>query len=77
MTIQRRVLGMIICISCIRGYMIYSWFLLISEWKEIVLQLTVLAAVAGILGVFAWIGLTMAARSRSSENTDNIKPESG
>ena len=77
MAIQSRLLGMIVCISCITGFMIYSWFLLISEWKEIVLQLTVLAAVAGILGVFAWIGLTMATRSRSSENIDNIKPESG
>ena len=67
----------IMAISCITGFTIYSWFLLVSEWKEIVLQLTVLAAVGGILGIFACVGLAMAIGSRPSKNIDNIEPESG
>lgn len=52
--------GIAIFIACIAGFIIYAWFLLASEWSETVLRLTVLAAVAGLLGVLAWIGLTMA-----------------
>lgn len=52
--------GIAIFISCIIVFIIYAWLLLVSEWSAIVLQLTVLAAVAGLLGVLAWIGYTMA-----------------
>ncbi len=52
--------GIAIFVSCIVGFIIYAWLLVVSPWSAIVLQLTVLAAVAGLLGVLAWIGLTMA-----------------
>jgi len=55
-----RSVGIAIFIACIVGFIIYAWLLLVSEWSAIVVQLTVLAAVAGLLGVLAWIGLTMA-----------------
>jgi len=55
-----RPVGIAIFIACVIGFIIYAWLLLVSEWSAIVLQLTVLAAVAGLLGVLAWIGLTMA-----------------
>jgi len=55
-----KTVGVAIFIACIVGFIIYAWLLLVSEWSAIVLQLTVLAAVAGLLGVLAWIGLTMA-----------------
>ena len=67
----------IMAISSITGFTVYSWFLLVSEWKEIVLQLTVLATVGAILGIFACGGLAMAIGSRPSKNIDNIEPESG
>ncbi len=69
-------LGITIFVAGIVGFIIYAWFLLVSEWKEIILQLTVLAAVAGVLGVLAWIGLMMATTVRSTENTDKIQPDS-
>jgi hypothetical protein len=34
--------------------------LMLSEWSPIVLQLSVLMAVGGILGVISWIGYNMA-----------------
>jgi len=55
-----RAVGIAIFIACVVGFIIYAWLLLVSDWSAIVLQLTVLAAVAGLLGVLAWIGLTMA-----------------
>jgi len=55
-----RSVGIAIFIACVVSFIIYAWLLLVSEWSAIVLQLTVLAAVAGLLGVLAWIGLTMA-----------------
>jgi predicted DNA-binding transcriptional regulator len=73
---QGRALGMAIFITCIGGFIIYAWFLLVSEWKEIVLQLTVLAAVAGLLGVLAWIGLAMATRVKQTDNIDKIQSDS-
>ncbi|MEM2760033.1 MAG: hypothetical protein QXU32_09940 [Nitrososphaerales archaeon] len=75
MTRQDRSFGIAIFIACIVGFVIYAWLLLVSEWKEIVLQITVLAAVAGILGVFAWIGFAMAMAKRD-ENIDKIQTES-
>jgi predicted DNA-binding transcriptional regulator len=73
---QGRALGITIFITCIGGFIIYAWFLLVSEWKEIVLQLTVLAAVAGLLGVLAWIGLAMATRVKQTDNIDKIQSDS-
>ena len=55
-----RSVGIAIFIACIVGFIIYAWLLLVSEWSTVVLQLTVLAAMAGLLSVLAWIGLTMA-----------------
>lgn len=73
---QSRALGMAIFITCIISFIVYTWFLLVSEWKEIVLQLTVLAAVAGLLGMLAWIGLAMTTRVKQTEDIDKIQPDS-
>ncbi|MEE8133394.1 MAG: hypothetical protein V3T40_07460 [Nitrososphaerales archaeon] len=67
--------GIAIFITCTIGFITYAWFLLVSEWKEMVLQFTVLAAVAGLLGVLAWIGLTMATSVRPTDNIDNVQPD--
>ena len=73
---QNRTVGITIFISCIIGFIIYAWFLLVSDWKEIILQLTVLVAVAGMFGVLAWIGLVMATTTHSNKNVDDNRSES-
>lgn len=74
MAIESKPLGVAIFIACIIGFIVYAWFLLVSEWKEIVLQLTVLAAVAVLLGLLAWIGLTMA-KAKRTEDVDKIQSD--
>jgi predicted DNA-binding transcriptional regulator len=39
---------------------------MLSEWSPIVLQLSVLMAVGGILGIIAWIGYVMATTKPTS-----------
>ena len=55
-----RSVGIGILLASILGFISYAWLLLASQWSIMVLQFTVLAAVAGLLGVLAWIGYAMA-----------------
>ena len=55
-----RSVGAAIFIACIVGFIVYAWLLLASEWSALALKLTVLALVAVLLGLLAWIGLTIA-----------------
>jgi len=55
-----RSVGAVIFIACIVGFIVYAWLLLVSEWSALALKLTVLALVAVLLGLLAWIGLTIA-----------------
>ncbi|HSD04601.1 MAG TPA: transcriptional regulator [Nitrosopumilaceae archaeon] len=57
---RQRSLGIFVFISCIVTFFIYAYLLMLSEWSPIVLQLSVLMAVGGILGVVSWIGYNMA-----------------
>ena len=52
--------GIGIFVASILGFIAYAWLLLASQWGIMVLQFTALAAVAGLLGVLAWIGYAMA-----------------
>jgi threonine/homoserine/homoserine lactone efflux protein len=75
-----RSVGIAVFVACMAGFIIYAWLLMVSDWSAIVLQLTVLAAVAGLLGVLAWIGLAMATTSKSAEqekqmSTEQLGPE--
>ena len=72
-----RSVGAVIFIACIVGFIIYAWLLLVSEWNEAVLKLTVLAAVATLLGVLAWIGLTMTNTKATTEQEQNVSKELG
>jgi predicted DNA-binding transcriptional regulator len=45
-------------------FLIYAYFLLSSQWGLIIVQVTVLIAVAALVSVIAWIGYTMATASR-------------
>jgi predicted DNA-binding transcriptional regulator len=48
---------MLVSISIIVGY---GWLLFFTEWTLLLIQLTLMIAVAAVLGVVAWIGYTLA-----------------
>ncbi len=72
---KRRTVGITIFVLAIGGFFVYAYLLMLSEWSPIVLQLSVLMAVGGILGVISWIGYNMATSkpSPSSFITDDKK----
>jgi predicted DNA-binding transcriptional regulator len=51
-------IGAVILVASVAGVMLYAW--LIYAFTILVLQITAFIAVAGILGIAAWIGWTMA-----------------
>ncbi|KAF6243422.1 transcriptional regulator [Nitrosopumilus sp. b1] len=57
---KRKTTGILIFVSCIGGFFLYAYLLMLSEWSPIVLQLSVLMIAGGVLGVISWIGYTMA-----------------
>ena len=57
---RQRTIGIMIFVLAIVGFFLYAYLLMLSEWSPIVLQLSVLMAVGGILGVISWIGYNMA-----------------
>lgn len=52
-------IGAALMVGSIAGILIYGW-LLISPYSFLILQLTAFVAVAGVLGILAWIGYTLA-----------------
>ena len=44
----------------IGGIMIYFYLVFLSSWILLIMQLTAFIAVAGVLGILAWIGYTLA-----------------
>lgn len=48
-------------------FVAYAYFLLGTEWGMLILQFTVLAAVAILLTVLGWIGYTMLTAPREEE----------
>ena len=63
---KRKVMGITIFVLCITAFFLYAYFLMLSEWSPIVLQLSILMIAGGILGVVAWIGYVMATTKPSS-----------
>ncbi|MEW6042884.1 MAG: transcriptional regulator [Thermoproteota archaeon] len=57
---RRKMTGILIFCSCIVGFFVYAYLLMLSEWSPIVLQLSVLMIAGGLLGVISWIGYMMA-----------------
>lgn len=66
--VKQRKIGIMIFVLAIVGFFIYAYLLMLSEWSPIVLQLSVLMAVGGILGVISWIGYNMATSKPSSSS---------
>jgi len=51
-------IGAIVLVGSVAGIVLYAW--LIYTFTILVLQITAFVAVAGVLGIAAWIGWTMA-----------------
>ena len=51
--------GAALLVVAIAAFLIYAYFLLLSEFSIIIIQLTVLTAVGVLLAVLGWIGYTM------------------
>ena len=54
-----RIGGFFLLIVSVTAFMIYAYFLLMTEFGLVILKLTVLAAVATLLAVLGWIGYTI------------------
>lgn len=57
--------GLALLFTSISLFIIYSYFLLASQWGLLLVQVTVLAGVAALVAVMAWIGYTMAIAPRT------------
>ncbi len=55
-----QVIGGLIMVAAVIGILVYTWILFFTEWTLILLQITAFIAVAGVLGILAWIGYTLA-----------------
>ena len=55
-----QVFGVLILIASVIGIIVYGWILFFTEWTILLLQITGFVAVAGVLGILAWIGYTLA-----------------
>jgi uncharacterized membrane protein len=60
--------GAALLIIAIVAFIVYAYFLLGTQYSMIIIQLTVLAAVAVLLTVLGWIGYTMLTAPRTEEN---------
>jgi len=60
--------GAALLVISILAFIAYAYFLFGSEWGTLVLQFTVLGAVAVLLTVLGWIGYTMLTASRERKD---------
>ena len=55
-----QLVGISMLVGAIIGILIYGWIVFFTEWSFLLLQITGFVAVAGVLGILAWIGYTLA-----------------
>ena len=55
-----QVVGALILFGSVGGILLYFYLIFFSAWILLVMQLTAFIAVAGVLGILAWIGYTLA-----------------
>ncbi len=58
--VNDRVLGGIIFLGSLAGVVIYFWWLFMSPWGWLTVQVSALLAVGMILLIMSWIGYTLA-----------------
>ena len=55
-----QVIGALLLVAGVLGIILYGWFVFLTSWSLLVLQLTGFTAIAGVLGIIGWIGYTLA-----------------
>ena len=55
-----QIIGSLITIASIIVIIVYAWILFFTEWSLLLMRITAFIAVAGVLGILAWIGYTLA-----------------
>ncbi len=55
-----QLLGALVMVGCIIGIIVYGWVLFFTAFWQLLIKLTAFVAVAGLLGILAWIGYTLA-----------------
>jgi len=63
-----RIAGYALLVISILAFVIYAYLLLNTDFGILILQLTVLAAIAALLAVLSWIGYTMATAPTHQED---------
>jgi len=53
-------IGALLLVGGALGIIIYFWLVFLSPWSIFIMQITAFIAVAGVLGILAWIGYTLA-----------------
>ena len=51
--------GILLAVSII-VIIVYGWILFFTQWSILLMQITAFIAIAGVLGILAWIGYTLA-----------------
>ncbi len=55
-----QIIGSLITIASVIVIIVYAWILFFTEWSLLLMRITAFIAVAGVLGILAWIGYTLA-----------------
>ena len=55
-----QVIGWLLLIASIVVIIVYGWIVFFTQWWQLLLQLTAFIAIAGVFGILAWIGYTLA-----------------
>ncbi|PLJ76911.1 transcriptional regulator [Infirmifilum sp. SLHALR2] len=55
-----QLVGAILLVASIAVILAYAWLVFLTPWSRLVVQITLFLAVAGVFGILAWIGYTLA-----------------
>jgi len=55
-----QVVGTLLMVLTAAVIIVYGWVVFFTEWSLLLLQITGFVAVAGVFGILAWIGYTLA-----------------
>ena len=55
-----QLLGSLLLVISIIVIIVYGWILFFTQWSILLMQITAFIAIAGVLGILAWIGYTLA-----------------
>jgi len=58
-----QVIGVLLMMLSVAVIIVYGWIVFFTEWSLLLLQVTGFVAVAGVFGILAWIGYTLATMS--------------